>query len=164
MFPLIVALSDHRLRFRALITRRNRGHYITKCRSTEISQLSIAQLSSSIADYLITLSRWDRRITHPQPRTHASHTLTLSRARTQANAQEHALSNYSVIRCTQALAHTLPRACALNVPDAYFYYYSYKMDFNIKNLLDVGCIQNTVFRRVSLKLTEKLYRDLLCLL
>src|SRR6218665_3076495 len=27
---------------------------------------------------------------------------------------------------------------------------AYKMDFNIKNLLDVGCIQNTVFRLVSL--------------
>src|SRR6218665_3529633 len=62
------------------------------------------------------------RISHPQPRTHASH--TPSRAHTQANVQEHELSQSSVSRCTQAHAHALPRACALNGPEAYFYYYS----------------------------------------
>src|SRR6218665_1887009 len=54
-------------------------------------------------------------------RTHAS--LTPIRAHTQANAQEHELSQSSVIRCTQVHAHALPRACALNGPEAYFYYY-----------------------------------------
>src|SRR6218665_2290821 len=65
------------------------------------------------------------RITHPHPSTHASH--TPSRAHTQANAQEHELSQSSVIRCTlvhaHARAHTHSRACALNTPEAYFYYY-----------------------------------------
>src|SRR6218665_4225135 len=32
---------------------------------------------------------------------------------------------------------------------------AYKMGFNIKNLLDVGCIQNTVFRFVSRITNEK---------
>src|SRR6218665_3195844 len=46
-------------------------------------------------------------------------------ARTQVNAQEHELSQSSVIRCTLVHAHALPRACALNGPEAYFHYYSY---------------------------------------
>src|SRR6218665_3418382 len=52
-------------------------------------------------------------------------TRTHTYARTQANAQEHELSQSSVSRCTQAHAHALPRACALNGPEAYFYYYLY---------------------------------------
>ena len=33
---------------------------------------------------------------------------------------------------------------------------AYKMDFNIKNLFDVGCTQNAVFRLVSLIINGKI--------
>ena len=35
---------------------------------------------------------------------------------------------------------------------------AYKMDFNIKNLLDVGCTQSIVYRLLSLITNGKLYR------
>src|SRR6218665_2627584 len=63
------------------------------------------------------------RTHHSPPAAHARITHTPSRAHTQANAQEHELSQSSVIRCTLVHAHALPRACALNGPEAYFYYY-----------------------------------------
>src|SRR6218665_2513393 len=73
-----------------------------------------------------------RTHTYARTQAHAHASLTVNGhvtrthiyARTQANAQEHELSQSSVIRCTQAHAHALPRACALNGPEAYFYYYS----------------------------------------
>src|SRR6218665_3158859 len=64
-----------------------------------------------------------RTSTHASLTVNGHVTRTHIYARTQANVQEHELSQSSVIRCTQALAHALPRACALNGPEAYFYYY-----------------------------------------
>src|SRR6218665_1346513 len=57
-------------------------------------------------------------------RAHASLTTIRAHAHTiVANTQEHELSQSSVITCTLVHAHALPRACALNVPEAYIYYY-----------------------------------------
>src|SRR6218665_852657 len=58
-----------------------------------------------------------------------------AQAHTQANAQEDELSQSSVIRCTQAHKHALPCACALNVPEAYFYYYSCNKDLGSRGPL-----------------------------
>src|SRR6218665_2851494 len=64
-----------------------------------------------------------RKSTHASLTVNGHVTFTHTYARTQANVQEQELSQSSVIRCTQAHAHALPRACALNGPEAYFYYY-----------------------------------------